>query len=101
MAVVNLGQWLNTVVQEVMTSSKPTTESQRVPLTALAPYRDVVNYQHAENISQLQLDVHSGNTSGIVLAENDGKLVDYPACLPPPLTAVRISLNREEVKWTP
>ncbi|VDL92188.1 unnamed protein product [Schistocephalus solidus] len=72
MAVVNLGQWLNTVVQEVMTSSKPPSEEHRVPLTVLEPFRDVINYQHSKNISQMQFDVHSGNTSGIVPVEKEG-----------------------------
>uniref|UniRef100_A0A0X3P253 Otopetrin n=1 Tax=Schistocephalus solidus TaxID=70667 RepID=A0A0X3P253_SCHSO len=82
MAVVNLGQWLNTVVQEVMTSSKPPSEEHRVPLTVLEPFRDVINYQHSKNISQMQFDVHSGNTSGIVPVEKEGDKVSFASQRP-------------------
>nr|VZI42787.1 unnamed protein product [Spirometra erinaceieuropaei] len=70
MAVVNLGQWLSTVVQEVMTTSVGSTD---LSLPVIKGLRDVVNYQQPGNASDIQLDVHSGNTSGIIPAESEVK----------------------------
>ncbi|BHF84535.1 hypothetical protein SprV_0902768600 [Sparganum proliferum] len=70
MAVVNLGQWLSTVVQEVMTTSVGSSD---LSLPVIKGLRDVINYQQPGNASDIQLDVHSGNTSGIIPAESEVK----------------------------
>ncbi|BHF84502.1 hypothetical protein SprV_0902765300 [Sparganum proliferum] len=70
MAVVNLGQWLSTVVQEVMTTSIGSSD---LSLPVIKGLRDVINYQQPGNASDIQLDVHSGNTSGIMPAESEVK----------------------------